>query len=218
MRESRPYGSVRGALSNERPYRDSRRDCGSRPTLNPANGPRAVLPSRLFPRLAQPADFDKGRRATTLSDPRSSVVGSPVSYLAPRFDPDIFVSYSHGAPSGGRAPLRDWSRDLVGRLKEGLHALNTEFDGLSVWMDPDLDPTALLTDDLRAKASRCGVLIIVMSERYLESSWCKDEREWFKAQIRDRAGSDGRVFVIKAQRTDTKALARTSCWTSAATR
>jgi hypothetical protein len=23
MRESRPYGSVRGALSNERPYRDS---------------------------------------------------------------------------------------------------------------------------------------------------------------------------------------------------
>jgi len=25
MRESRPYGSVRGALSNERPYRDSAR-------------------------------------------------------------------------------------------------------------------------------------------------------------------------------------------------
>ncbi len=126
-----------------------------------------------------------------------------MSYLAPRFDPDIFVSYSHGAPVGGRAPLRDWSRDLVGRLKDGLHALKTEFTGLSVWMDPDLDPTALLTDDLRAKASRCGVLMIVMSERYLESSWCKDELEWFKAQILDRAGPDGRVFVIKAQRTDT---------------
>jgi len=28
MRESRPYGSVRGALSNERPYRDVRRETG----------------------------------------------------------------------------------------------------------------------------------------------------------------------------------------------
>ncbi|MGY4283230.1 hypothetical protein ACVWXO_002450 [Bradyrhizobium sp. LM2.7] len=32
MRESRTYGSVRGALSNERPYRDryARNDCGVR--------------------------------------------------------------------------------------------------------------------------------------------------------------------------------------------
>ncbi len=124
-----------------------------------------------------------------------------MSYLAPHFDPDVFVSYSHGAPSGGQAPLRDWSQALVRRLKDGLRALKTEFDGLDVWMDPDIDPTALLTDDLRAKASRCGVLMIV--KRYLKSRWCQDELEWFKAQIRDRAGPDGRVFVIRAQDTDT---------------
>ena len=126
-----------------------------------------------------------------------------MSYLAPHFDPDVFVSYSHGAPIDGLAPLRDWSRDLVGRLKAGIRALKTEFDGLDVWMDPDIDPTAMLTDDLRAKAGRCGVLMIVMSERYLELSWCKDELEWFRAQIHDRAGPDGRVFVIRAQDTDT---------------
>jgi hypothetical protein len=132
------------------------------------------------------------------------VVGFPMSYLAPRFDPDIFVSYSHGAPFGGRAPLRDWSQALVGRLTDGLRALKTEFDSLSVWMDPELDPTVQLTDDLRAKASQCGVLIIFMSERYLKSSWCKDELNWFEGQLRDRLGPDGRVFVIKAQRTDRK--------------
>ena len=89
-------------------------------------------------------------------------------YLAPHFDPDVFVSYSHGAPSGGVAPLRDWSRDLVEKLKAGIRALKTEFDGLEVWMDPDIDPTALLTDELKSKAGTCGVLMIVMSERYLQ--------------------------------------------------
>ena len=84
-------------------------------------------------------------------------------YLDPHFDPDVFVSYSHGDPQGGTAPLRDWTRNLIDRLREGLHALETEFDGLDIWMDPQKDPTAQLTDELRAKANRCAVLMIVMS-------------------------------------------------------
>jgi TIR domain len=123
-------------------------------------------------------------------------------YLAPHFDPDVFVSYSHGDPQGGRAPLRDWTQALVRRLIDGLHALETEFDGLHIWMDPEIDPTAYLTDDLREKASACGVLMIVMSNRYLKSSWCGDELEWFKKQFEGRAAEGGRVFVIRAQKTD----------------
>ena len=37
-----------------------------------------------------------------------------MSYLAPHFDPDVFVSYSHGDPIGGRAPLRMDSGSLPG--------------------------------------------------------------------------------------------------------
>ncbi len=125
-----------------------------------------------------------------------------MSHLAPHFDPDVFVSYSHGDPIGSRAPLRDWTQALVRRLTEGLHALETEFDGLHVWMDPEIDPTACLTDELKGKASACGILMIVMSNRYLKSSWCKDELEWFKKQFEGRAAEGGRVFVIRAQRTD----------------
>jgi hypothetical protein len=125
-----------------------------------------------------------------------------VSYLAPYFGPDVFVSYSHGKPIGGRAPLRDWSRALIARLKDGLRDLRAEFDDLDIWMDPDLDPTAQLTDELKGKAGACGVLMIVMSERYLQSSWCHDELDWFKEQIKDRTGTGGRVFVIRAQETD----------------
>jgi hypothetical protein len=125
-----------------------------------------------------------------------------MSHLAPHFDPDVFVSYSHGDPIAGEAPLRDWTRALIQRLRVGLHALKTEFDGLDIWMDPDIDPTAYLTPELKAKAAACGVLMIVMSERYLKSSWCGDELKWFREQFEGRASEGGRVFVIRAQQTD----------------
>ena len=70
-------------------------------------------------------------------------------------------------------------------------------------MDPLIDPTAKLTEELRAKASASGVLMIVMSNRYLKSSWCKDELEWFRKQVEARPGESGRVFVLRAQKTDT---------------
>ena len=125
-----------------------------------------------------------------------------MSFLAPHFEPDVFVSYSHGDPRGGRAPLRDWTQALIRRLNDRLHALETEFDDLRIWMDPEIDPTADLTSEIRTKVSACGVLMIVMSKRYLTSSWCGDEREWFQKQFEGRAGDIGRVFVIRAQETD----------------
>ena len=124
-----------------------------------------------------------------------------MSFLA-HFDPDVFVSYSHGDPIGARAPLRDWTQALIQRLRDRLHALETEFDNLAIFMDPEIDPTAYLTPELRAKASACGLLMIVMSKRYLKSSWCGDEREWFQKQFEGRAGDVGRLFVIRAQETD----------------
>ena len=45
MRESRPYGSVRGALSNRRPYRDP--DFGYRDPNSSVPGFRAALDSQL---------------------------------------------------------------------------------------------------------------------------------------------------------------------------
>jgi TIR domain len=69
-------------------------------------------------------------------------------------------------------------------------------------MDPKQDPTAKLTDELRDKASGCAVLMIVISNRYLKSSWCRAELEWFRAQVQARPGDSGRVFVLRAQKTD----------------
>jgi len=129
-----------------------------------------------------------------------------MSYLAPHFDPDVFVSYSHGDPRGrGASSLKDWTHALIERLEGQILSLDTEFDALNVWMDRQIDPTAHLTPELRGKVGTSGVLVIVMSKRYLASSWCRDELEWFGKQIQDRATEPGRVFVIRAQPTDTNA-------------
>ena len=83
-------------------------------------------------------------------------LGSSMPYLAPHFDPDVFVSYSHGKPIGGHAPLRDWTRNLIVRLKGGLRDLRAEFDELDIWMDPEIDPTAHLTDDSKERPARAA--------------------------------------------------------------
>lgn len=126
-----------------------------------------------------------------------------MSYLSPQFDPDVFVSYSHGDPSEGRAPLRDWTQALIRKLRDQLRSLETEFKELHLWMDPEIDPTVKLTAELRKTVSASGVLMIVMSKHYLQSSWCQDELEWFRKQIEARPGETGRVFVLRAQETPT---------------
>ena len=126
-----------------------------------------------------------------------------MTYLAPHFDPDVFVSYAHGDPRHvGESPLKIWTIALVRRLESQILSLDTEYDALHIWMDEQIDPTAQLTEELRSKAAGSGILIIVMSKRYLASSWCRDELEWFRKQIQNRAGEPGRVFVIRAQPTD----------------
>jgi hypothetical protein len=128
-----------------------------------------------------------------------------MSFLAPNFDPDVFVSYSHGDPQGRSTQLRDWTQALISRLEGQVRALETEFQDLQLWIDRNIDPTMGLTPQLKKMVSNSGVLMIVMSKHYLESSWCRDEREWFGKEIEGRPQESGRVFVLHAQQTD-KAL------------
>jgi hypothetical protein len=126
-----------------------------------------------------------------------------MTFLRPHFEFDVFVSYSHGVRGRENdAPLKDWTLELIRRLETDIRAIDTEFDDLLIWRDEHLDPTTYLTDEIRSKVENSGILMIVMSPRYLASAWCKDELEWFRRHIQDRARDHGRVFVIRALRTD----------------
>jgi TIR domain len=124
-----------------------------------------------------------------------------MAYLSPHFEQDVFVSYSHGHP-GGAGALKEWTFELLRRLKGDILDTDHEFNDLVIWWDKDLDPTLQLTPELKAKVRSSGILLIIMSPHYLTSGWCKDELTWFSEQIQDRLQDPERVFIIRAVRTD----------------
>lgn len=126
-----------------------------------------------------------------------------MAFLRPYFEYDAFVSYAHGGLGGDSdLPLKDWTLELIRRLETDIQLVDTAFDGLHIWRDEQIDPTAHLSDELRGKVSSSGILMIVMSPRYLASTWCKDELDWFRRQVQDRSRDLGRVFVIRALPTE----------------
>jgi hypothetical protein len=129
-----------------------------------------------------------------------------MAYLSTPFEHDIFVSYAHGvADRRGVRRLKDWSERLNDELESEIKNLRLEFDDLDIFIDRDLDPTRPLTDLLRGHVSSSGLLLVIMSERYLASAWCTDEREWFEIEVKRRGVSGGVVLVVRAQPTDHEA-------------
>jgi TIR domain len=112
------------------------------------------------------------------------------------YEHDIFVSYAHSDL------LNDWSARLIKDLRTlvagGLGLRGA--DEVGVWWDYHLRGNQPLTGQLREKVEGAGVLLVLMSEWYLKSAWCRDERDWFVQDVRWR-GAD-RVFVIRVCATD----------------
>lgn len=130
-----------------------------------------------------------------------------MAYLSPHFEADAFVSYSHGDPKGeGNMPFKTWTHALIDKLEKEIRSLDPNLSEIKLWFDKDADPTAQLTPLLRDTVSKSCMLIIVMTHYYLRSSWCKDELNWFRDQIKERTEFErGRVFIIRAQPTDVSA-------------
>jgi hypothetical protein len=118
-----------------------------------------------------------------------------MGYLS-EFEHDIFVSYAHSDL------LNDWSGRLIDDLRTlvagGLRLRGAEEVG--VWWDYDLRGNQPLTRQLREKVEGAGVLLVLMSDWYLQSGWCQDERDWFVNAVQQR-GAD-RVFVVRVCATD----------------
>lgn len=121
-----------------------------------------------------------------------------MAYLSTPFEHDIFVSYAHGPAKR----LKHWSEHLKKALEGDIVDLLPEFRPLDIFIDDQLDPTEPLTEQLRAEVSRSGLLLVIMSDHYLSSAWCTDEREWFDAEVKRRGTSGGVVLVVRVQPTD----------------
>ena len=113
------------------------------------------------------------------------------------YEHDIFVSYAHSDL------LSDWSKDLIA-LMRGLIAGGLglrEAAQIGLWWDNGIRGNEPLTRQVRQKAERSAVLLVLMTEWYLESSWCRDELQWFVNAIQQKR-ADRPVFVVRVRSTD----------------
>jgi TIR domain len=126
-----------------------------------------------------------------------------MAYLSNPFEHDMFVSYAHGrADRQGVKGLKHWSERLTDELEGEIVDLLPEFETLDIFMDRQLDPTQPLTALLRREVSGSGLLLVIMSEHYLKSAWCRDERDWFATEVGRRYTSGGLVLVVRVQPTN----------------
>jgi hypothetical protein len=118
-----------------------------------------------------------------------------MGYLS-EFQHDAFVSYAHSDL------LNDWSGRLIQDLRKLVAGgLGLRFaEEVGVWWDYDIRGNQALTPQLRCEVEGAGVLLVLMSDWYLDSAWCGDERDWFLQDVR-RRGAD-RVFVVRVRVTD----------------
>jgi len=123
-------------------------------------------------------------------------------YINYHYTHDIFFSYAHGrADRQGTKRLKFWSERLREELIGEIVDLLPEFTDLDIFIDDQLDPTEPLTDSIQTEIKGSGLLLIVMSEHYLRSSWCNDELEWFEAEVKRRGHEGGLVLVVRAHPT-----------------
>lgn len=128
-----------------------------------------------------------------------------MSYVGEPFAHDFFVSYSHGDADGaGTSPLKQWSQGFIEQLRSELRQHPLFGAELALFFDNNprveqgLDPMAGLTAQLRDEIGRAAILIVLMSEHYLKSKWCADERDWWlKRQVEASLTPDQRVAIAR---------------------
>ena len=114
----------------------------------------------------------------------------------PGYDYDMFVSYAHLDNQPPAAGIAGWVELLVEKLQLEVRQRGIrQFEALS---DEKLAENFPLTPQLLSKIGRSATLLVVMSPAYLQSDWCRREREAFLNLVHDRI-AEGSVFVVEVR-------------------
>lgn len=121
--------------------------------------------------------------------------------FVPGYEHDVFISYASvdndpilGQP--GRVST------LYKLLSAGLARLLGRRD-FSIWMDQSkLDSTFPLSAGLEKPLQKTALLVALVSNGYLASSWCSRERKVFLETVKPARSDHSRVFVVELDRLD----------------
>ncbi len=90
----------------------------------------------------------------------------------PGADIDVFVSYGHVDNAA-----EQWVTKLHLRLKSEVEGILGE--SVNFWMDPQLNGGEILDTALKRRVSSSALFLPVLSPRYVRSSYCCQEVQWF---------------------------------------
>lgn len=111
---------------------------------------------------------------------------------------EVFISYAHADDQPLTAGARGWVTDLADRLQKSL-AMKPGGAATKVWMDHRLEPNRRVDPALAERVGAADAFVAVLSPRYLESRWCRDEIEGFAAR---HGAVAERVFLVEMAPTD----------------
>ncbi|MGZ8254523.1 MAG: toll/interleukin-1 receptor domain-containing protein [Burkholderiaceae bacterium] len=114
----------------------------------------------------------------------------------PGYDNDVFVSYAHADDCCLSGEKIGWVTRLVKQFLAPCIDMRLGSRGaLKLWMDHELEAGHPITPQLVNQVRRTAVLVVILSPSYINSPWCKHERENYLDVIRD--WESRRVFVIE---------------------
>ena len=112
---------------------------------------------------------------------------------------DIFISYAHDDDIEGW--VNHFAKLLRNMLNKQLRVLeNGRTVNVAVWTDASLPPSGSLQNRLEQQILDSALLVVVMSESYLVSEWCREEGEMFIRQLNRRR--ELKIFIAEKEWTD----------------
>jgi hypothetical protein len=113
----------------------------------------------------------------------------------PNHKSNIFVSYAHDNNQQDKNN-EGWISAFVQKLERKLGERLSK-DGYSLWVDKEISRHTPLTPEIEGHVKSSAILVVVLSERYLDSDWCKREREVFWSIVQKKLRPDSRIFIVE---------------------
>lgn len=107
---------------------------------------------------------------------------------------DIFISYAHadnGIALGTSSPT-GWVTALAANLNEGPSVFKKR-----IFIDHQLKPGDQFSDDLLARVGQSRLLVLLLSQNYVDSQWCGKELEHFVRSHADDPEKPADVYVVE---------------------
>jgi hypothetical protein len=93
------------------------------------------------------------------------------------FDHDVFISYAHGDNVPDREGEKGWVEQFAQQL--AIRLLKRFGEPVDIWRDPALGRSQLFDRVIEKAVQGSGVMISLITNRYLHSEYCQQEIKWF---------------------------------------